>query len=126
MTVDVLTRQEIAEYRSTARKRKEEGRIRQEQRRERAIYVAKLSAKILKEQFAVTRVILFGSLARGDLFHAHSDVDLLVSGLEERALYRAVGVLLSLDPEIQIDIVRFEDASELLRATIEQEGVSLL
>ncbi|GAK59404.1 hypothetical protein U27_06388 [Candidatus Vecturithrix granuli] len=126
MAVDVLTRQEIAEYRSTARKRKEEDRIRQEQRRERAIHVAKLSAKILKEQFAVTRVILFGSLARGDLFHAHSDVDLLVSGLEERALYRAVGVLLSLDPEIQIDVVRFEDASELLRTTIEQEGVSLL
>lgn len=126
MTVDALTRQEIAEYRNTARKRKEEDIIRQEQRRERAIQVAKLSAKILKEQFAVTQVILFGSLARGDLFHAHSDVDLLVSGLEERALYRAVGVLLRLDPEIQIDVVRFEDASEVLRTTVEQEGVSLL
>ena len=126
MTSYTLTKEELTEYKRTAKKRTQKERARQEQRRQRALRVAKLAANILKEQFAVTQVILFGSLARGDMFHAHSDVDLLVSGLEEGALYRAVGILLGLDPEIPVDVVRLEDASDALHITIEQEGVILL
>ncbi|NJN21864.1 MAG: hypothetical protein HC812_12635 [Leptolyngbya sp. RL_3_1] len=48
-----------------------------------------------------------------------------VWGLNPRDLYRAVGRLLALDPDIPIDVVPIEDARSRLQATIEQTGVVL-
>ena len=125
MAYSYLTQKNIAEYKRTAQKRWQQKQRQLARLRERAWQVAKQAAAILKDQFAVTQVIVFGSLARGDLFHAHSDVDLAVLGLDERQYYRAIGCILSLEPTIPIDIVRMEDVPATLQATIKNEGVVL-
>ncbi len=92
-------------------------------RGDRAWSLARRAAVVLREQFGARQVALFGSLARGDLFHYRSDVDLATWGLDEAVYYRAVSQLLSLDPAIEVDLVIAETAPAALRAVIHAEGV---
>ena len=71
-----------------------------------------------------TRVRLFGSLVTGAPPHEGTDVDFCVEGLDESAageasleLERAVGA--------RVDVVRWERASERLRARVERDGVEV-
>ncbi len=94
-------------------------------RQERAWEVARRAAKLLKADYGVTKVVLFGSLARGQGFHSRSDIDLAVWDLDERLLYRAASQLLGLEPDIEIDILMAEEAPEALKHNIESEGITL-
>ena len=122
MTFRDISALDLECYRATARKRWQQTQQQALHLQEHAWQVARQAAAILREQFGVTEVIVFGSLARGDLLHAHSDVDLAVSGLDERQYYRAIGRIQSVDPVISVDLVRLEDASHALRTIIQQEG----
>ena len=96
-----------------------------EERRARAWVVAKDSARILREKYGATEVILFGSLTGKTIFHARSDVDLAVWGIPESKYYKAVAELLTLDLDIQVDLVIFEDARSELQKVIQSQGVPL-
>jgi predicted nucleotidyltransferase len=87
--------------------------------------VAQQGAALLKKDFAVSRVWLFGSVLRRDRIHTRSDVDLAVEGLAEAQYLRAVGRLLDLHGDISVDLVRLEDASTSLRDRIMSEGREL-
>jgi predicted nucleotidyltransferase len=119
----IVTQAELKQYKETARKRWQQEQKKTVQLQERAWQVARQAAAILKDQFGVTEVIVFGSLARGDLFHAHSDVDLAVSGLAEHQYYCAAGYMLSIDSTIPIDLIRLEDVSATFRTVLEKEGI---
>jgi predicted nucleotidyltransferase len=67
------------------------------------------------------RVLLFGSLAPGGQPHESSDIDLCVVGLDEVALGDAAFELIEL-AGVEVDLVRWEDASERLRARIDADG----
>ena len=95
------------------------------ERKDRAWYVARCAATLLKEDYGVNRIVLIGSLASGKGFHQRSDIDLVVWGLDEKKYYQAVGRLLGLDPEFEIDLIEAEYASPNLSRVIEQDGVSL-
>lgn len=90
-----------------------------------ALALAKQAATFLKDRFGASRVVLFGSLARGGPFDLRSDVDLAVWGLDERQSCRAISHLLDLDPTIEIELVMAEDAAPTFLTTIESEGVPL-
>jgi predicted nucleotidyltransferase len=111
-----------AQYRATLQKRTVQQQQQLTQQYERAWHVARQAASFLKEQYAVTQVVVFGSLVDSALFHARSDIDLAVWGLAERQYYRAVGELQALDSAFAIDLIRLEDAPLPLRAVIEQTG----
>ena len=95
------------------------------ERKDRAWYIARCAATLLKEDYGVNRIVLIGSLASGKGFHQRSDIDLVVWGLDEKIYYQAVGKLLSLDPAFEIDLIEAEYASPNLSRVIEQDGVSL-
>jgi predicted nucleotidyltransferase len=120
-----LTSKEIAAYRRSARllipRRRESVRARQLL----AWQVARSAAGILKAEFGVKKVMVFGSLLHSTLFHDRSDVDLAVWGLSGRAYYRAVSVLLDIEPSISVDLIEFEDARPALQAVILEEGQTL-
>jgi predicted nucleotidyltransferase len=120
-----VTDEEMAIYRATARHREEQERQEQERRAREAWEVAQRAAVLLKSRFDVQRVILFGSLARRDLFHQRSDIDLAVEGITSRDFWRAWSALDTLGREWEIDLVGVETASLSLRSTIEREGVEL-
>ena len=95
------------------------------ERKDRAWYIARCAATLLKEDYGVNRIVLIGSLASGKGFHQRSDIDLVVWGLDEKKYYQAVGRLLGLDPEFEVDLIEAEYASPNLSRVIEQDGVSL-
>lgn len=114
-----VTEAEIAVYRATAQRRWARRRQAQARQCERAWSMARQAATVLRERFGIRRAVLIGSLARGDLFHVHSDVDLAVWGLDDREYYRAVSCVLDIDPAIAVDLVLAEEAPPSLRAVIE-------
>lgn len=121
----VVSPEEMAAYQATARERAWQARQRLAARYERARKAAECAATLLKEQFHIARIVLFGSLVHPELFHIHSDIDLAAWGLRERDYYRAIGQLQAIDAEFAIDLIRIEEAPPTLRATIDQEGVTL-
>jgi predicted nucleotidyltransferase len=120
-----LTPEQVTAYRAGARRCARQRDQALAARLARAWRVARQGAQLLVEQFGATRVAVFGSLLQPEKFHANSDVDLAVWGLDERVYYRAVSRLLDLDPEVSIDLVEIELAATRLRQAIEQEGVTL-
>lgn len=119
-----LTPREREAYREAWARVHEARQSEAKQRAERALAVARRAADILHQDFGVSRVWLFGSLARGT-FDAASDIDLAVDGIEERVFLRALGRLLSLDPEFEVDLVDLRDARPGLRTAVERDGILL-
>ncbi len=86
--------------------------------------VAAEAARVLLQDFGARHVWLIGSLGRGT-FGPQSDVDLLVEGLKPELYLRALGRLLSLNPNIQVDLIPLEETSAPFRALAEKERVNL-
>ena len=118
-----LAKEKLEIYRDTARRRwraeKEELDLFYEKARE----IGREAARILKSEYGVKRVAVFGSLACRDLFHWRSDLDLAVWGLDEKQYYRAVSRLLQIDQSVSVDLIRVEDADPSLVELIEKEGM---
>jgi predicted nucleotidyltransferase len=89
----------------------------------RAMEEARRAASILVERYGVTRVILFGSLV-WRRFGPTSDIDLAVEGLDPRRFFRADAELAREIP-LPVDLKDLADCPPLLRARIEDEGVTL-
>ncbi len=113
--VDMQKYMQAARTRSQARQKALAARLTQ------AWEVARRAAALLKEQYGATRVAVFGSLNPA-LFHRRSDLDLAVWGLDEKDYYCAVASLLSLAPQIEVDLIEVERTRPALRAVIEREG----
>jgi predicted nucleotidyltransferase len=120
-----LTPKEIAAYRRAASQVKPKRRATVKARHTRAWQIARKAARILKTEFGVEKLMVFGSLVHPALFHERSDVDLAVWGLVGRAYYRAVSVLLDIEPSISVDLIAFEDARPALREVILRDGREL-
>lgn len=92
---------------------------------ERAWQVAREAARQLREEFAPTRVVVFGSLAHRAWFTPWSDIDLAAWDIPPEAFYRAVALVTGLSSEFEVDLVAPEACSPALRRVIEQEGIEL-
>ena len=91
---------------------------------EEARWVASALARELRSRFEAERIVLFGSLARGE-FSGRSDIDLAVWGVPPAEFYRAVAFASGYSKVWDVDLVDAEDCSEALRRNIEKEGVVL-
>jgi uncharacterized protein len=120
-----ITPEKMAEYRAGAARRRAAREVRVVARRERAWELARRGADLLRRDFGATRVVLIGSLARERSFHEQSDVDLVAWGVADRDYYDAVAALLSLDPEIEFDLIRPEDARPILLEAVQRDGREL-
>src|ERR1035437_7588995 len=81
----------------------------------------RLSGKIKQLAPEVSRIVLFGSVARQDPRSDHFDIDLALTGLDSLAL---------LEPQIlsdgfSVDLVMMEHLSDRIRENIQREGVLL-
>ncbi len=84
---------------------------------------ASACARLLVSDFGVTRVWLFGSVARGDV-DLRSDIDLAAEGLDPSRYFEALGALTEVAP-MALDLVMVEDATANLRDKIAAEGIEL-
>jgi predicted nucleotidyltransferase len=117
MTISISP-EEMEKYKRTARERWQA---------EQAWELARRAAALLREQFDVPRVMVFGSLVHPDGFTLWSDVDLAVWGLTSSNWLKAIGAVRRLPgvEEIELDIVDVTMCSDKLLAVIEREGKPL-
>lgn len=84
----------LAAYLSRVRQQKQKHLQQLQQRHLMGLEQAKQMASLLKEEFAVKEVFLFGSLLTPKPIHLNSDIDLAVRGLSRDHYCEAVGTLL--------------------------------
>jgi len=119
------TPEQIEVYAATLRARTAETTRRRRQRREQAWTVAREAAQVLRSQFDVSGVWVFGSLAEGDHFTERSDIDMAATGLTPALHLEALGRLLRLSPDFEFDLVDLESCPDGLRQAVELSGVEL-
>jgi len=124
MTLNISP-EKMAEYRAGYKKRQEFARQKLDKRFELAWEIARRGAELLQSQFQAEKVVVFGSLTNRALFHIRSDIDLAVWGLSDKQYFRALGALLDLSPEFDVDLVIVEEAPERICRVIEMEGMAI-
>ena len=115
----------LSTYRATMRRREEEARQEQAQRRSAARAAAKRVAALLRDEYGVSRVVLFGSMGGQGCLGPRSDVDLAVWGLDAEAYYEAVARAQDVGAPFQVDLVRMERCSDTLGDAVRREGREL-
>ena len=79
----------------------------------------------LARQEGITRVVLYGSRARGD-HQARSDIDLAIESTDDRAMREAWAYLMHDAPTLlRIDVTDLGRAPAALRERIERDGVTI-
>jgi uncharacterized protein len=83
---------------------------------------ARAAARMLKEKYGAKRVVLFGSLARGDCWKGF-DVDLAVEGVERDFFGAWADVERLIDRKV--DLIDLKNATPLLLKRLKQDGIEL-
>ncbi len=115
----------MAQYKRTARLRWAQEQAQREARRARAWQLASQAAELLRRDFDVQRVMIFGSLVHPDRFSLHSDVDLAAWGLTSKNWLKAMAAVRYLSDEIDLNLVDVGCCSPELLTVIEREGVAV-
>lgn len=102
------------------RRRQATGRARSLRLAQQARADTRLVAAMLRRDFGATRVLLFGSLARGR-FLPDSDIDLAVAGLPAAAFFPALAQASKLS-EFPIDLKPLEDLETYFRDRVLATG----
>lgn len=95
-----------------------------EEKRQEALQVAAEVARELYATFGARKVVLFGSLARGQ-FSFRSDIDLAVWGIPPALFYRAVAFVTGYSTCWAIDLIDAIESPPHLLQNIEKEGIEL-
>lgn len=104
------------------RKRKKEARLKRNQ--EEAYAKAKQIADLLKNKYAIKKVILFGSTVTGKYWE-QSDIDIAILGLDDRKYMDIIWEASQIALPFSLDIVPLESATKSLKRKIEREGVEI-
>lgn len=122
-----LTREQWRPYiEHSAQRSKDKGpSTREEQEREVLMERLQKVASALKDEFGVTRVIVFGSLAHAAWYMSDSDIDLAVEELASSDYFKAWKLAEELLQDRPIDFIDMQTASDSLREAIERDGIDL-
>ena len=115
----------IASYRDTAIRRQKEQQSELNVRKDRAWELARQAAILLREKYNVERVVVFGSLIHEGCFTRWSDVDIAAWGIPSHLTFRAMGDVLELDRQQEINLVDVNTCQPSLLSVIEHEGQEL-
>lgn len=86
--------------------------------------LAERLARRLRDEYGARRVVLLGSLARGE-FRVGSDVDLAAEGIRDEDFFRAGADLESAAGGLHVDLVPIESANTAFLAELAREGIEL-
>src|SRR5687767_3059151 len=124
-TASELTPEEVAAYREGARRRRQAERRALAARERCAWELAQRAAAVLREQFHIDRVVVFGSLVHPGCFTPWSDLDIAAWGLRPEDTFRAIGAAMDLDAEIAVNLVDVAVCKPSILRAIEEEGIPL-
>jgi predicted nucleotidyltransferase len=120
-----LTSEEIASYRANSQRQHDREGAQLAIREQRAWELAQRAAALLRERFGATRVVVFGSLVHKGCFTAWSDVDIAAWNIHSDDAVRAMGMVMDIDSEIEINLVDGSTCRSSLLTTIEREGLDI-
>jgi predicted nucleotidyltransferase len=90
----------------------------------RARATARRIARLIVQRYGARRVVLCGSLARGD-FRQGSDIDLAVAGVRKGRFFEASAAAARAGGEFEVDLVPLEAATGRYREWVRREGIVL-
>jgi len=120
-----LSPERIAQYRASALRRRESEDEEIKKMKEQAWNAAKRAAILLREQYNVSRVVVFGSLIHKDSFTRWSDVDIAAWGIKQEDTFRAIGEVLDLTTKFKMNLVDINACQPELLSIIERDGIDL-
>ena len=97
---------------------------RSEEQRMKALQEAKRLSIVLAKRFPYERAYLFGSVSKKGRFTRHSDIDIVVKGLNGTLFLKAYAFLLG-ESNFPVDLKPWELLDEHTRKKVEREGVVL-
>jgi len=119
------TKDLLAAYRATSHRRILQRRLQLDHHKQLAWSAARRAAQLLRDQFGVTRVVIFGSLANEDCFTIWSDVDIAAWGIAPEQTFRAIGAARDVSKDIEVNLVDVTTCRSAIRHAIKQHGVDL-
>lgn len=122
MSTTTIAPEKLAEYLAGAREREQARRRDLEARRKRAHTAATAAARVLRQDFGATRVLLFGSLL-GGAFHERSDIDLAIEGVAPERFLAAWAAAEQAAPGFEIDLVDLASARPWLIEVLRHEAI---
>ncbi len=117
--LDDKTREQIVARVLAAREQRPQRLAQMRERQQLGLEVARECARILKEEFGATRVVLFGSMLNPERMWWGSDIDLAVWGLPEKDFFKA-GAAIERGHGFSIDLVEVQHARPHILNAIEQ------
>ena len=120
----MLTSENEEKYIKGWQRRRKNKKIKLKQKKEKAMKKAKKISDILKTNYGITKVILFGSLAE-DKFWENSDIDLAITGLSEKKYLKAFGEATDIASPFKVDLIIIEKAPEYLLKKINNRGIEI-
>jgi predicted nucleotidyltransferase len=115
----------MADYLAMARRRHEQEQAQMRAALQAREALARRAARLLKEEFGASRVVVFGSLVQPAMFNLHSDVDLAAWGIQPEDTFRAIGAVYDLSSEIELNLVDVAVARPSVYRAILAQGVDL-
>ena len=103
----------------------DEGALAVEMRWREAWLVARSAAQMLRRQFGVRKVVVFGSLTHRMWFTPWSDIDLAAWGIPHDRFYMAVAAVTGLSTDFKLDLVDPGTCRPAVREALEREGIEL-
>ena len=106
------------------KKREKVKDIKKEKIAEQAMVKANKIANLLKKEYKVKEVILFGSLAENN-FRKESDIDIAIVDYNKKEYLEMFNDVYDIASPFKIDLLPLEDASDTLKKRILMKGVKL-
>ena len=96
-----------------------------EERRVKALELAKKASFLLRQRYGAKKVVIFGSLARAKAFRTWSDIDLAAWGIAPDKFFSAVAAVTGLSPVFKIDLVEPDTCREAMKNSIHKHGIEI-
>ncbi|MGK7903081.1 MAG: hypothetical protein AB4352_17045 [Hormoscilla sp.] len=74
--------------------------------------LARIAAKLLREKFGVTRVVVFGALFERIRCGHSADIELAAWGIPPRQYLSAADTVATINPEFEVDLIDLEICSD--------------
>jgi uncharacterized protein len=94
-------------------------------RRQQAMRLARIAARLLREEYGAERVLLFGSLAHRGWFTKWSDIDIASVGISPTRFYAAVAAITGISETFHVDLVDLSTCPPSMKEAISRVGIPL-
>ena len=115
---------DILKYKIYWKEKEQKEKEKMEYRRKSMISAIKKCASILRKNYNVKKIYLFGSSSRESIIDEHSDIDIAVIGLDNKKYFEALNLLYEIVPKgVNVDLITLKSIDEEFKKDILKKGI---